>query len=373
MSGILEILAEAGFTCTPPSRADSVDMPSGRDGEDVGEVKAPKDPFEDPKPPGLYVQVEEKSSSEPLLLKYFIDGSMRTTPAGFINSPKSRHEEMFVSQVGVAVTELCDGVLKIEDSKTVTTLWLPGVFDHSDIEKAKNIVAEGQEETNFPIKMEMGVYNRDVQQNESAQDAVRKQVLKHMHGMEMDYVRELVNENKIKREAMLVIDGSLQFYQGLEENQEAFENVVGIAKSFDINRAYGSGKNPMNVATIASRLPERHRTPAHKIEHRNLLIGSWYIRLRSDRGIEGLRQHDGVVKVEIFPEDARSADTKLDHDRCNAISMDIVALRHPATPMTDSRWASHLYPVYATESYLKTQFYGNTAIRTCLGQTRGVS
>ena len=146
-----------------------------------------------------------------------------------------------------------------------------------------------------------------------------------------------------------------------------WKKIKKHSKSFNLDKIYGSGKNSLNVAKLVAGIPEWHRTPAHRIEHRNLNIGSWYLRLHSDKKIEGLRQHDGIVKLEAFPEDAGNTASPLSHDRCNAISEDIVALRHPATPMTDSRWASHLYTVYATERYLKSQFHNNDTIRACVG------
>lgn len=38
----------------------------------------------------------------------------------------------------------------------------------------------------------------------------------------------------------------------------------------------------------------------------------------------------------------------------------------PATPNSDARWASHLYPIHLTERYIKTQFRNDQSIRACL-------
>ena len=75
---------------------------------------------------------------------------------------------------------------------------------------------------------------------------------------------------------------------------------------------------------------------------------------------------DGVVKIEVFPDDPSHDSPTMDAARCNRISEHVLALRAPATPNIDARWASHLYPVHLTERYIKTQFRSDRTIRACL-------
>ena len=71
--------------------------------------------------------------------------------------------------------------------------------------------------------MELQTYSPNDEEGELPRDAVRKQILKFMHEMEMGYVSDLARDGMLQREAMLAIDGSLQFYGELEKNQEAFQ------------------------------------------------------------------------------------------------------------------------------------------------------
>lgn len=363
MPRILQALVKYGqFECMPPSRLDDADLSqNSHDEQDDSEVRTHVVPYESPKPQSNTLPVEDKCITSPLLLKYFIDGSMRTTAAGYVRDTKNNNRELFLSQVGVAATKLKDCNVAIEEYNCESTLWFPRGFADEDLKKAKDIVEASCSDGNFQLQISFNTYTPGVDKDKS-RDEVRKQVLKRMHALELQQVYNLASNGKLQRESMLAIDGSLQFYQNLERNHEAFQNVVGIAKSFDLYQKYGN----MNVATLVSDLQTANRTPARKIEHRNLKIGTWYLRLRPHKKIEWLRPYDGVVKVEMFPEDPLGDAPPLDYDRCNAVSQDIYSLRHPSTPMTDSRWASHIYPIYLTESYLKTQFHRDATIRACL-------
>ena len=197
-------------------------------------------------------------------------------------------------------------------------------------------------------------------------DSVRKKVLNRMHEMEVGRIVKLAEAGEITRNALLLIDGSIEFYNGLERHKEAFRNVVGVSKSFDLHRTYRKGRNAEAVGSIISRLPTKHRTQALEIKHRNLKIASWYLRLNGRDHIRNLDHPDGVVKIETFPDDPSSTQPSMDAARCDQLSAHVFALRDPTTPNTDSRWASHLYPIHLTERYIKTRFRNNRTIRACL-------
>ena len=167
-------------------------------------------------------------------------------------------------------------------------------------------------------------------------------------------------------DALLLIDGSIEFYGNMERHREAFRNVVGIAKSFDLHHKYGRGERAERVGEMVSRLPPKHRTPARGTRHRNLTIASWYLRLHGRNRMPSLEYADGVVKVEVFPDDPAGESPTIDAARCDRISEHVYALRAPATPNTDPRWASHLYPIHLTERYIKTRFRSDYSIRACL-------
>ena len=228
----------------------------------------------------------------------------------------------------------------------------------------RDLVRKAAQTSRLPLDLNVESYELEDQRNPI--DCARQKVLNTMHDMEINLIMALAESHKVTRDSLLMIDGSLQFYRNLEKAKEAFRNVVGVAKSFDLNQRVGTGPNAKEVGTLVTALRQRHRTPARKIEHRNLVIGAWYLRLHSTRSHPSLAATDGVVKLEVFPDDTAGSKTMLDTDRCNLISKNVLVLRHPATPWTDSRWASHLYPVYLTERYIKTRFRSDQTIRACL-------
>lgn len=63
---------------------------------------------------------------------------------------------------------------------------------------------------------------------------------------------------------------------------------------------------------------------------------------------------DGVVKVEKIMMD-EELETGIDSDVIDLISANIINERNPTCYGTDRRWANHLYPVFLTESYVKSK------------------
>ena len=82
-------------------------------------------------------------------------------------------------------------------------------------------------------------------------------------------------------------------------------------------------------------------------------FGVWYIRLRDKRRTQ--TPFDGVVKVEKIMMD-EEIEKGIDSDVIDLISANIINERNPTCYGTDRRWANHLYPVFLTESYVKSKY-----------------
>ena len=298
------------------------------------------------------------------LFRYFLDGSMKTISAGNVVDPKRYYYPIFLAQVGVAATKLDSTTISVEQYREKNVLFLPDVFGGEDTATARDEVRRASRGVRIPFDVELQGY--PIERNTRPIDSARKAILSMMHRMEIDLIQEFSESARVTRDALLMIDGSLQFYENLGSQREAFRNVVGVAKSFDVHHRLGSGSSARDVGTVVAGLKQHHRTPAHKIGHRNLLIGAWYLRLHSPTPIAGLGITDGVVKIEIFPDNPTGIRPELDTNRCDVISENVLNLRHPTTPWTDSRWASHLYPVYVTEQYIKTRFKSDRTMRAIL-------
>lgn len=367
MARILSALQEFGLKCySPVSGSPGI---SGDD-DDPPSPKLDFRPFEEPKPRQPQMEVESALPTDTSLFKYFLDGSMRTTSAGFVRDPMERFLPIFIAQVGVAATKLNGLKIAVEDFKSRNILFLPDGFRDQELKQMRGLIQRAAHASPQRIDLELECYR--VEENEEPIDGARKKVLSAMHGLETNLIRDYAQELKVRRDRLLIIDGSLQFYENLERNKEAFRNVVGVSKTFKLNRRVGSGSGASRVGTQVAHLRPKHRTPAHRVHigRHDLTVGAWYLRLRSPThdpsGFSTLGSADGVVKVEIFPDGEAGGQVALDANRCNRISAHILALRHPATPTTDSRWASHLYPVYLTERYIKSRFRSEMTMRALL-------
>lgn len=358
MGGVLTVLKQKGFKCVDPTITDE---PSFVEGEE--DIRPVGGVFELPKPRTEQIKVRDRAERQSLI-RYFLDGSMRTTNAGYIVDTKHRYQPVFIAQIGVATTKLEDTKLSINIYQEKNVLFLPNTFSQEDTRTARRAVRSAASAARLPFSLELECYSLEDQ--EKPIESARKKILSTMHDMEVNLIKRLAESRTVRRDAQLMIDGSLQFYGNLERDREAFRNVVGVSKSFDLNKRIGSGSRSREVGTLVAGLKNHHRTVARKIPHRNLAIGAWYLRLHESRRLPSLAVTDGVVKLEIFPTDPTGSSPKLDGNRCDLISENILALRHPTTPWTDSRWASHLYPIHVTERYIKTRFRSHRVMRACL-------
>ena len=355
MAGIIQRLRENGFQCIGPSESDAPPV------FDTEEDRRPAyRPFETPRPPNEQIEVVDIPPESGCLFRYFLDGSMKTTGAGHVVDTRGRYLPIFIAQIGVAATWLDGTTIAIERYSDRNILFLPDTFSDEDTKTARHEVGRAAYGSRFQFDLELDVY--PIATDTDPMDSARKRSLANMHSMEIDLIKQFSQSGMVTRDALLMIDGSLQFYDNLDRQREAFRNVVGVAKSFNVHQKVGTGARANAVGTIVSQLKHKHRTPARKIEHRNLSIGAWYLRLHVPRPIAGLGVTDGVVKIEIFPDNPTGTEPSLDANRCNVVSENVLSLRHPTTPWTDARWASHLYPIHVTERYIRTRFKSDRTV-----------
>lgn len=361
MAGILELLQKANFRCYAPKDSN---LPHFEEYEDNKRMFS--NSFENPKPSSNQISIQDLSPNDSQIFKFFIDGSMRTTLVGHVVDGKSSFLPIFIAQVAVAVTELESKGIRIEEYRSKNIFFFPDAFSEKDNNDVKNCVTDAANSSRCPLDFEFLFYIVD-QITEPIAKA-RQSALSSMHKMEIDLIKHLADSEKIKREKMLMIDGSLQFYDNLDQAREAFRNVVGVAKSFDLHKRIGRGRNSKQVGAVVAGLRQRHRTPVWKVgeSDHTPTVGAWYLRLHSPTHIAGLGIEDGVVKLEVFPEKGPGNIEPIETSKCDLISRNVLALRHPTTPSFDSRWASHLYPIHLTERYIRTRFRDDRTVKAYL-------
>lgn len=186
----------------------------------------------------------------------------------------------------------------------------------------------------------------------------------YMVEAEKRMVAELVKDKRLGQDAYLLKDGSLEYkvmktgredLRTLQKIKHNYSWVIGVSKSFNPESCLDHTGKP-NSNYIAD-LPIYHRTPVARYENREFLgdvqFGIWYIRLRDKKRTQ--TPFDGVVKVEKIMMD-EEIKTGIDSDVVDLISANIINERIPTCYGTDRRWANHLYPVFLTESYVKSKY-----------------
>lgn len=186
----------------------------------------------------------------------------------------------------------------------------------------------------------------------------------YMIEAEKRMVAELVKDKRLGQDSYLLKDGSLEYkvmksgredLRTLQKIKHNYSWVIGVSKSFNPESCLDHTGKP-NSNYIAD-LPVFHRTPVARYENRDYLgdvqFGVWYIRLRDKRRTQ--TPFDGVVKVEKIMMD-EEVDAGIDSDVIDLISANIINERNPTCYGTDRRWANHLYPVFLTESYVKSKY-----------------
>ncbi len=187
------------------------------------------------------------------------------------------------------------------------------------------------------------------------------QIQNVMTDEEQQMVGRLCAEGRLNDSNWLLKDGSLQYnprYSSIDTTEwnkmrTNYKYVVGVSKSFDpeLIKNYEGKKLSQTIAN----LKPFERTKAYKYisEHSDgKTFAVWYLRLRKETNFRETNFSD-VVKCEmIMFDNAQPIETGL----INAISANLINEAYPVCFGADSRWGNHLYPVYLTESFCKSQY-----------------
>ena len=180
---------------------------------------------------------------------------------------------------------------------------------------------------------------------------------------EKKIVAEMVKKNLLNQDSYLIKDGSLQYkpmksgdYRELSKIKSNYRSVIGLSKHF--NPELSKDKDGKSNATKIAKLPLYHRTPAFMyqtdIVSTEVHFCIWYLRIRDVKYTES--PFSGVVKIEKVLVTEDEIEYGLNSDEIDLISANIINERNPVAYGTDSRWANHLYPIYLTEKYVKSQY-----------------
>lgn len=355
---------------------DSVGLPSIDYDDDTNKVMKWKESGETGSPKKA-INLESLANrlheiGEPSLIKYFLDGSRHVFKVDDIAYNKQVFP-VVAGQIGIGCCRR-DGkrmykerfyrelVLALPD-KANADGWNDSAYFASKVKKLN----ESQELKKLGLQ-----FSAIIPYSTSKMSFLDSKLENKAVGVIQDYmieaekrmVAELVKDKRLGQDAYLLKDGSLEYkvmksgredLRTLQKIKHNYSWVIGVSKSFNPESCLDHTGKP-NSNYIAD-LPVFHRTPVARYENREFLgdiqFGVWYIRLRDKKRTQ--TPFDGVVKVEKIMMD-EEIENGIDSDVVDLISANIINERNPTCYGTDRRWANHLYPVFLTESYVKSKY-----------------
>lgn len=314
-----------------------------------------------------------KLSKEEPLFKFFLDGSRCVYKIDDIAYDQKVYP-IITGQIGIGCCKRdYHQIKKLKFiNENVIVLPIDANPDNTRHEQYfENIKSKINNYTNSLNKIKLNIdkilYYTPKKDQDSKDLAVAK-VQDRMIELEKELVSTLAKENYLSKSVYLVKDGSLEYkeyssksidkysYATIRDNYSA---VVGISKSF--NPSLARKKDKTSMAKDIAELPVYHRTPAfmYESEHTgNEKFAIWYVRIRSANHC--LSPFDGIVKVEKILMKDSEQQYGLNTNEINIISANIINERNPVCYGNDTRWANHIYPIYLTESFVKSRYISNT-------------
>lgn len=323
------------------------------------EITMGDDPFETDKSKKKRVIDREEGDLDFSLFSYFMDGSRRTYKIGDLVIDGKKIYPVVVAQVRAGCTKR-DQERRIKSYQEVSKKNLILVTDRINNVDFMEIRARIVR-TELSKKFDIDVinYHHDPQRENTPENAAIGKANSVMHGMEISLLSQMVNSKMLTPKEMLIVDGPLQFLKedtGKEEFADLFYNVVGVSKSFNPMLPTSSNKRARSqIGAELLKLNYGERTPVFKkINGRSRTFGCWYLRIRPrDRMANPLQ---GIIKIEKMANADDIAIEGLRSDVVDNISLSILNEGVPTCYGRDERWASHLYPIYMTETMVKASF-----------------
>lgn len=314
------------------------------------------------------IEEADNLRNTPSIIKFFLDGSRHVYKVDDI-SYSNQVFPVIAGQVGVGCCSRENREISKELFYSHMVLVLPDKSDPDGWDKgyfASKLQKINQSDELIKLKLQFSAiltYKTSKQASEriNLEDLAIAKVQDYMIDCEKMMVEELVRKKRLGQFSYLLKDGSLEYMEkkkndprSLQKIKNNYNWVIGVSKSFN-PETIKDHTNRFNAGYIAD-LPVFHRTPVARYKNNysgDVEFGVWYIRLRDKKNTQ--TPFDGVVKVEkILMDD--EIQHGIDSDTVDLISASIINERTPTCYGTDSRWANHLYPVFLTESFVKSKY-----------------
>lgn len=379
MAKIMEIIAKetnGKSYNTEKYSFDSIGMPSfdyDDDGAKIMKWQTLAETTRHKKPVNLEGLAKTLQGRTPII-SYFLDGSRHTYKVDDISYNKQVFP-VIAGQIGVGCCKRVNGIMKAEAFYRRLVISLPKVSNADGWGDEEFFAAKTVKLNQSAELKRLGIQFSAIlpyampkdKRKSKVEDSGIACVQDYMIQSEKEMVSDLVKAGKLNQDNYLLKDGSLEYkpmktgrddFRVLQKIKHNYRWVIGVSKSFNPESILDHTGKP-NANYIAD-LPLFHRTPVALYENREFLgdvqFGVWYIRIRDKKRTR--TPFDGVIKVEKILMDEEIG-IGIDSEEIDLISASLINERTPTCYGTDKRWANHLYPVFLTESFVKSKYMSN--------------
>lgn len=309
------------------------------------------------------------------LFHFFLDGSRHTYKIDDIGIAK----KIYPIVAGQIIVGCCERVnrdtFRKEKLLNKIVISMPDDFDEYDggdnfcrsfcekinLELAKNTFFKERNINISNLLLYRTYMATDLDKDNYKNRAVAK-IQNEMTDEEQRMVAALCKENKLDDSNWLIKDGSLEYSPSFtnmnsvtwNNYRDNYRHVVGVSKMFDPELMTDFEGNRL-AKTIASLKPfERTKVYRYKKEYgsgETAYYAIWYLRLRNSNFRDTC--FSDIVKCEMV---LMKDNDNIDSDLVDTISASLIKEAYPVCYGSDVRWANHLYPVYLTESFCKSNY-----------------
>lgn len=307
------------------------------------------------------------------ILSFFLDGSRRVFKVddrAYYDGSRSMIFPIIAGQIGVGCCRRVNKRMLPEKFKREIVLVMPDIANAGGkpgfFQATTKKLNECEELKRLGIEFSGILPYKTLKSEESKfEDRATACVQDKMIEREKELVAELVREGKLNQDNYLIKDGSLEYRPTAKDkidkkSYQTFKNnyswVLGASKNFNPEVCLDVNGKP-NPGFIAD-LPLYHRTPVAYYENPDYLgdvqFAVWYIRLRDQQRTRS--PFDGILKIEKILVTDDEVSEGMNSELVDTLSAYLINERNPVCYGSDLRWANHIYPIYLTESFVKSKY-----------------
>ena len=316
-------------------------------------------------------ETAKKIINAPPLFHFFLDGSRSTYKVDDIEINRNVYP-IIAGQIGVACCQRqSPDQFKCAEFERIIVLSLPNIANSEPSIKAELFFNRLKDKVNIlpTLKKREIQFDKILSYNSKKQDDGTKYehlgiatIQDEMIETEKKIVASLYDKGLINANKYLIKDGSLQYkpmragdFKELIKIKNHYKSVIGVSKMF--NPELCKDKDGKSNADKIADLKLFHRTPVYKYKSEmvgNIYFAIWYVRIREKE--HSASPFAGVLKIEKILITDEEIENGLDSQEVDLITANIINERNPVCYDNDDRWANHLYPIYLTETFIKSKY-----------------